>query len=200
MWLTLYGYSQVLSGSSDSTIKLWSTKTSRCLATYETHADSVWTLYSDHPQLNTFFAGSKDGLVTRTELGCNETGSGSGEDECVGIFKENGGVAKIVVLDDRYIWTATSSSSVNRWVSVLGQAAVEGLGEKRLEWKSRRWPDLIRFNSTDLFLLHLPYLLYSWAYHLNNPVPCCLDHCTILKYPIVQWYTFLHQKLHSQDH
>jgi hypothetical protein len=103
--------------------------------------------------------------VTRTELGCNETGSGSGEDECVGIFKENGGVAKIVVLDDRYIWTATSSSSVNRWVSVLGQAAVEGLGEKRLEWKSRRWPDLIRFNSTDLFLLHLhlqlPYLLYS---------------------------------------
>lgn len=68
--------------------------------------------------------------MTRTELGCNETGSCSGEDECVGIFKENGGVAKIVVLDDRYIWTATSSSSVNRWVSVSGPAAVEGLGEK----------------------------------------------------------------------
>jgi WD repeat-containing protein 48 len=107
----------VLSGSSDSTIKLWSTKTSRCLATYETHADSVWTLYSDHPQLKTFFAGSKDGLVTRTELGSSEAGGPSGEDECVGIFKENEGVAKIVVLDDTYIWTATSSSSVNRWVS-----------------------------------------------------------------------------------
>ncbi|KAI9279517.1 WD40-repeat-containing domain protein [Umbelopsis sp. AD052] len=108
----------VLSGSSDSTIKLWSTKTSRCLATYETHTDSVWTLYSDHPQLKTFFAGSKDGLVTRTELGSHEAGGSSGEDECVGIFKENGGVAKIVVLDDRYIWTATSSSSVNRWLSI----------------------------------------------------------------------------------
>lgn len=106
-----------MSGSSDSTIKLWSTKTSRCLATYETHTDSVWTLYSDHPQLKTFFAGSKDGLVTRTELGSHEAGGSSGEDECVGIFKENGGVAKIVVLDDRYVWTATSSSSVNRWVS-----------------------------------------------------------------------------------
>ncbi|KAM3589904.1 hypothetical protein VKS41_000759 [Umbelopsis sp. WA50703] len=107
----------VLSGSSDSTIKLWSIKTSRCLATYETHTDSVWTLYSDHPQLRTFFAGSKDGLVTRTELGVSESGT-AGEDECVGIFKENGGVAKMVVLDDRYIWTATSSSSVNRWLGI----------------------------------------------------------------------------------
>lgn len=55
--------------------------------------------------------------MTRTELGSHEAGGSSGEDECVGIFKENGGVAKIVVLDDRYVWTATSSSSVNRWVS-----------------------------------------------------------------------------------
>lgn len=112
----------VLSGSSDSTIKLWSIKTSRCLATYETHTDSVWTLYSDHPQLRTFFAGSKDGLVTRTELGSSESGT-AGEDECVGIFKENGGVAKIVVLDDRYIWTATSSSSVNRWLGIPSRQA-----------------------------------------------------------------------------
>ncbi|KAG0176969.1 hypothetical protein DFQ29_005417 [Apophysomyces sp. BC1021] len=107
----------ILSGSSDSTIKLWSVKSQRCLATYETHTDSVWALYSDHPDLKTFYAGSRDGLVTKTEVSSTDA-SLSSESECIGLFKEKSGVVKIVALQDAYVWTATSSSSVNRWLSI----------------------------------------------------------------------------------
>ncbi|RUS29832.1 WD40-repeat-containing domain protein, partial [Jimgerdemannia flammicorona] len=110
----------ILSGSSDTTIKLWSLKAQRCLATYETHADSIWSLFSSHPRLQTFYAGSKDGLVTRTEIGGhNDVGV---EGECVAVFKENSGVVKVIALEDKYIWTATSSSSVNRWFGITPRA------------------------------------------------------------------------------
>ncbi|CAO3678603.1 unnamed protein product [Rhizopus microsporus] len=106
----------VLSGSSDATIKLWSVHARRCLATYETHPDSVWSLFSDHPDLRTFYSGSRDGLVTRTEI--SGRALSESENECIGLFKENSGVVKIAALQDTYVWTATSSSSINRWLSV----------------------------------------------------------------------------------
>ncbi|KAI7873407.1 WD40-repeat-containing domain protein [Mucor mucedo] len=106
----------ILSGSSDSTIKLWSVKAQRCLTTYETHPDSVWSLYSDHPELKTFYSGSRDGLVNKTEIS-GQTLS-EGESECIGLFKEDSGVIKIAALEDTYVWTATTSSSINRWLSV----------------------------------------------------------------------------------
>ncbi|CEP07720.1 hypothetical protein [Parasitella parasitica] len=106
----------ILSGSSDSTIKLWSVKAQRCLTTYETHPDSVWSLYSNHPELKTFYSGSRDGLVNKTEI----TGQAiaDGVIECIGLFREDSGVLKIAALEDAYVWTATSSSSINRWLSV----------------------------------------------------------------------------------
>ncbi|GAN06004.1 WD domain-containing protein [Mucor ambiguus] len=106
----------ILSGSSDSTIKLWSVKAQRCLTTYETHPDSVWCLYSNHPELKTFYSGSRDGLVNKTEI-TGET-LAEGDSECVGLFREDSGVLKIAALEDAYVWTATSSSSINRWLSV----------------------------------------------------------------------------------
>ncbi|KAI8069275.1 WD40-repeat-containing domain protein [Gongronella butleri] len=112
----------VLSGSSDSTIKLWSIKAQRCLTTYETHMDSVWSLFSEHPDLKTFYAGSRDGLVTKTEVPRDGASDINEESECIGLFKEQSGVGKIVVYDDTYIWTATSSSSINRWLSVPSRA------------------------------------------------------------------------------
>jgi len=82
-----------LSGSSDSTIKLWSVKAQRCLTTYETHPDSVWSLYSNHPELKTFYSGSRDGLVNKTEI----TGQtlAEGDSECIGLFREDSGVLKV---------------------------------------------------------------------------------------------------------
>jgi WD repeat-containing protein 48 len=105
-----------LSGSSDSTIKLWSVKAQRCLTTYETHPDSVWSLYSNHPELKTFYSGSRDGLVNKTEISGQSLSEG--ESECIGLFKEDSGVIKIAALEDTYVWTATASSSINRWLSV----------------------------------------------------------------------------------
>ncbi|CAG8790978.1 18698_t:CDS:2, partial [Acaulospora morrowiae] len=52
----------ILSGSSDTTIKLWSLRAQRCVNTFTIHSDSVWSLHSDHPRLETFYAGSKDGF------------------------------------------------------------------------------------------------------------------------------------------
>ncbi|KAI8882025.1 WD40 repeat-like protein [Backusella circina FSU 941] len=106
----------VLSGSSDSTIKLWSVKAQRCLTTYETHPDSVWSLYSNDPNLKTFYSGSRDGLVNKTQV--SGLADDDGESECIALCKENSGVLKIAALEDSYIWTATSSSSINRWLSV----------------------------------------------------------------------------------
>ncbi|KAI9496618.1 WD40-repeat-containing domain protein [Zychaea mexicana] len=108
----------ILSGSSDSTIKLWSARAQRCLATYETHNDSVWSLFSDDPELRTFYAGSRDGLVTRTEVSGHGDMDTPDESECIGLFKEKSGVAKIAVFNDTYVWTATSSSDINRWLSI----------------------------------------------------------------------------------
>ncbi|KAK9722920.1 hypothetical protein K7432_002305 [Basidiobolus ranarum] len=105
----------LLSASSDSTIKLWSLSAQRCINTYTTHSDSVWSLYSDHPQLETFYAGGKDGLVTKTYVGSRGTDNDGSDGECVAICKEKHGVVKLVAVDNKYIWTATASSSINRW-------------------------------------------------------------------------------------
>ncbi|KAJ1968506.1 hypothetical protein IWQ62_001205 [Dispira parvispora] len=56
----------ILSGSSDTTIKLWSLSAGRCIATYTYHTDSIWSLYSDHPRLDYFYSGGKDGLIAKT--------------------------------------------------------------------------------------------------------------------------------------
>ncbi|RIB12846.1 hypothetical protein C2G38_2041481 [Gigaspora rosea] len=105
----------VLSGSSDTTIKLWSLKAQRCINTFTVHSDSVWSLYSDHPRLETFYAGCKDGLVTKIDYsGCTEIRDG----ECVAVCKEESGVVKLIALDNKYIWTATSDSSIKRWLDV----------------------------------------------------------------------------------
>ncbi|KAJ3037764.1 hypothetical protein HDV00_001349 [Rhizophlyctis rosea] len=37
------------------------------------------------------------------------------EVDCVAVCKEQSGVMKVVAIDDMYIWTATNSSSINRW-------------------------------------------------------------------------------------
>ncbi|KAJ3261659.1 hypothetical protein HDU77_000773 [Chytriomyces hyalinus] len=121
----------VLSASSDSTIKLWSlAQPKRSLVTYTHYDDSVWCLYSHHPDLDTFWAGGRDGVVTkvsRRRMGGGVSNGGAGgpgevkmrvEDElvdCVAICKEEGPVHKLVAVDDMFVWTATGSSSINRW-------------------------------------------------------------------------------------
>ncbi|KAF9115155.1 hypothetical protein BGX27_008746 [Mortierella sp. AM989] len=116
----------ILSASSDTTIKLWSLTAQRCITTFTMHSDSVWSLYSDHPQLATFYGGGKDGLVTKTEINRYNPQDRSDEDEdpgqCVVVCKADTGVARLVAHDNARIWTATSSSSVYQWPDIPTRA------------------------------------------------------------------------------
>ncbi|KAF7309790.1 WD-REPEATS-REGION domain-containing protein [Mycena indigotica] len=114
----------LLTGSADASIKLWSLATQRCLHTFTHHADSVWSLFSAHPLLETFYAGDRAGIVSRVDVSHLNTDLGEGE--CVFVCRDGeevspttpqatGGINKIVVADDSLVWTATSSSSVRRW-------------------------------------------------------------------------------------
>lgn len=114
----------LLSGSSDSTIKLWSLAAQRCLHTFTHHADSVWSLFSDHPNLERFYSGDRSGHLCVTDLEGCQTDYNDGE--CLLLAKEDleesrrgtEGICQIVGLDDTFVWTATGAASVKRWRDV----------------------------------------------------------------------------------
>lgn len=104
----------VMTASSDQSIKVWSITAGRCMYTLTMHNDSVWSLYSDHPQLSLFYSSDRSGLVAKTDVrDCPDMDEGLS----VAVAQEHDGVAKVVVAGD-YLWTATSSSSINRWHDV----------------------------------------------------------------------------------
>ncbi|KAF2401283.1 WD40 repeat-like protein [Trichodelitschia bisporula] len=110
----------VMTASSDQTVKVWSMTAGRCMYTLTMHNDSVWSLYSDHPQLSVFYSSDRSGLVAKTDTrGCSEMDEGLS----VAICQEHEGVNRVVNAAD-YIWTATSSSSINRWRDVDTDAEV----------------------------------------------------------------------------
>ena len=101
----------VMTASSDQSIKVWSITAGRCMYTLTMHNDSVWSLYSDHPQLSLFYSSDRSGLVAKTDVrGCEDMDEGLS----LAVAQEHEGCSKIVVAGD-YFWTATSSSSINRW-------------------------------------------------------------------------------------
>lgn len=109
----------ILTGSSDQTVKVWSMTAGRCMYTLTMHNDSVWSLFSDCPQLSIFYSSDRSGLVAKSDVrNCAEMDEGIS----VAVCQEHEGVNKIAVAGD-YIWTATSSSSINRWNDV--ETAVE---------------------------------------------------------------------------
>ncbi|ESK85811.1 wd repeat containing protein 48 [Moniliophthora roreri MCA 2997] len=135
----------LLTASTDASVKLWSLSSpQRCLHTFTHHTDSVWALYSTHPSLEIFYSGDKSGLVcrvdvsgvednTRIAVGAGSTsvstidGSGAGFDmvtssmdvghgECILVASAGEGIDRMVVLDDKLLWTASGTSSeVKRW-------------------------------------------------------------------------------------
>ncbi|KAJ7116031.1 hypothetical protein C8R44DRAFT_880410 [Mycena epipterygia] len=131
----------LLTGSADASIKLWSLATQRCLHTFTHHADSVWSLFSAHPALETFYAGDRAGLVSRVDVS-RLTGD-VGEGECVLICRDGeeydpadgpsggqgqGGINRLVVADDSLVWTATSGSTVRRWRIPTRGSTSTGMG------------------------------------------------------------------------
>ncbi|KAL9118001.1 MAG: hypothetical protein Q9187_005457 [Circinaria calcarea] len=111
----------VMTASSDQTIKVWSMAAGRCMYTLSMHNDSVWSLYSDHPQLSIFYSSDRSGLVAKTDTrGSADWDQGLS----LALAQENQGVCKVVAAGD-YFWTATSSSSINRWKDVETSAGFQ---------------------------------------------------------------------------
>ncbi|CAD6963969.1 unnamed protein product [Tilletia controversa] len=110
----------LLSGSADSTIRLWSVPEQRCLHTFTHHNDSVWSLFSSNDNLDVFYSGDRRGYLCKVDLeGCGDISEG----ECVVLAQDDGdgaslgagGIQKIVALDNAYVWTASGSSNVRMW-------------------------------------------------------------------------------------
>ncbi|KAK9472279.1 uncharacterized protein V1510DRAFT_134549 [Dipodascopsis tothii] len=104
----------VLSASSDATVKLWSITAGRLVHTLNMHDSSVWSLHSDHPDLQVFLSSDRAGYVVRTDM----RGAAEAENAtCVLVCNEHQGVSKVVGAGD-YFWTATSNSRIHRWRDV----------------------------------------------------------------------------------
>ncbi|EPE09296.1 wd repeat-containing protein [Ophiostoma piceae UAMH 11346] len=105
----------VMTASSDQTVKIWSVTAGRCMHTLTMHNDSVWSLYSDVPDLSVFYSSDRSGLIVKTDLrGCTDDIDNG---LSVAVAQEHGGVSKLVA-SNGFIWTATSSSSINRWPDI----------------------------------------------------------------------------------
>ncbi|KAI4727258.1 WD40 repeat-like protein [Aureobasidium sp. EXF-10728] len=107
--------STVMSACSDQTVKVWSVTAGRCINTLTMHDASVWSLWSDHPDLSVFYSSDKSGMVAKTDTrGCGEELE---EGLSVAICQEGTAVHKLAVAGD-YIWTATPRPTINRWADV----------------------------------------------------------------------------------
>lgn len=111
----------VLSGSSDSTIKLWSVTAGRLLHTFDMHEDSVWSLESDHPGLQVFYSADRTGVVAKTDLR-NVSHDIDSEAGSVVLCNEHAGVSKVVSAGG-YVWTATANSRIHRWTDIDNENA-----------------------------------------------------------------------------
>jgi WD repeat-containing protein 48 len=110
----------ILTASSDQTVKVWSMTAGRCMYTLTMHNDSVWSLFSDDPRLNVFYSSDRSGIVAKSDVrNCSEMDEGVS----VAVCQEHEGVNKVIRAGD-YLWTATSSSSINRWNDVETAAEV----------------------------------------------------------------------------
>lgn len=111
----------IMTASSDATVKIWSLTAGRCMNTLTMHADSVWALHSDHPDLSLFHSSDRSGLVAKTDVrGCMDMDEGLS----VAICQEHGGVNTVINAGD-FVWTTTSSSSINRWRDVDTEAGAQ---------------------------------------------------------------------------
>ncbi|EFW19356.1 hypothetical protein D8B26_007595 [Coccidioides posadasii str. Silveira] len=104
----------IITASSDQTVKVWSITAGRCMHTLTMHNESVWSLYSDHPQLSVFYSSDRAGVVAKTDT---RNAADMDQGVCVAALQENEGVFKVVAAND-HIWTATPKCSINRWSDV----------------------------------------------------------------------------------
>ncbi|KAI9045205.1 WD repeat protein [Aspergillus affinis] len=116
----------VMTASSDQTIKVWSLTAGRCMHTLTMHNDSVWSLYSNHPQLSVFYSSDRSGLVAKTDT---RHSSDIEQGISIAALQEHEGVVNVVAAGD-HIWTATPKSSINRWNDIDTTAEIDSPRER----------------------------------------------------------------------
>lgn len=116
----------VMTASSDQTIKIWSLTAGRCMHTLTMHNDSVWSLYSNHPQLSVFYSSDRSGLVAKTDT---RHSSDIEQGISIAALQEHEGVVNVAAAGD-YIWTATPKSSINRWNDIDTTAEIDSPRER----------------------------------------------------------------------
>lgn len=104
----------LLTASSDQTVKVWSLTAGRCMYTLTMHNDSVWSLFSADPQLSVFYSADRSGMVAKSDV---RNVPEMDEGISVALCQEHEGINKVIAAGD-HVWTATSSSSINRWNDV----------------------------------------------------------------------------------
>jgi WD repeat-containing protein 48 len=104
----------IMTASSDCTVKVWSTTAGRCMYTLTMHDASVWSLFSNEPDLSVFYSSDRSGLVAKTDT---RNVAELDEGLSLSVLQEHEGVHKVVARGG-YIWAATSRPSINRWRDV----------------------------------------------------------------------------------
>lgn len=108
----------ILSASSDQTVKLWSVTAGRCMYTFSMHNSSVWSLYTEDPTLGQFYSADRDGVIAKTDIRSGLANVEEVDDGLsVAVAQETASIFKLVACGGS-VWTATATSSINRWADV----------------------------------------------------------------------------------
>ena len=100
---------QLLSGSSDGTVRLWSIIQQCCIETFRLHDEGVWTVAVDD-SFSTFYSSGRDKQVCVTHLKTSASRQ---------LFMEEAPVVRLVldtVDSTPSIWAATTNTCINKWV------------------------------------------------------------------------------------
>lgn len=105
----------LLSSSSDGTVRLWDVGEQRLTHTFRHHSTSVTSLFSNRDDLSIFYSADRDGIVCKVDCqDCAEPDEG----ECVVIAQTGSSVNKVIALDDAFVWTSGGGSNVKCWRDV----------------------------------------------------------------------------------
>ena len=129
---------KALSSSSDSTIKLWDLRMMKCLKTYDHHNDSVWTLHSQDGNLDKFYSGDRSGKICKV----NEN-----NDSVINLANSKHGVARLISVENDYIFSASpSSSTIHIWKDVNDDAKFNNFKNNDIQ-ESNNDDDRVSVNS-----------------------------------------------------
>lgn len=166
----------LLSGSADSTVRLWSVGEQRCIRTFEHHNSSVWSLCAPSGDFSTFYSGDRDGYLCKVEHGDIE--GDSYKTTCVSLAREyyddapggprarGAAIHSIAAIPGSFVWTANASHSVvSCWADVPPECAyTDTLPQNRVSLAAD--PDAnMPFTASDATPLHRNPLLTISGFH-----------------------------------